>query len=62
MATWPSAWWSLKIERVKYGLESWGTWAQEKLRWQGLTATANYRPILSSERAHHINKPETVYR
>jgi hypothetical protein len=31
-----------------------------ELRWRGPAATVNYRPVLSSERALHNNKPTTV--
>jgi hypothetical protein len=50
----------LKSERVKYGRESNGTRTPEWLRWRGLAAIVNDRPVLSSERAPHINKPATV--
>jgi hypothetical protein len=51
---------SLKCETVKYGHESQGTRTQERLCWQGPVAIANDIPVLSSERAPHINKPATV--
>jgi hypothetical protein len=35
------------------------TRTQEWLRWRGLAAIVNGRPVLSSERAPHINKPAT---
>jgi hypothetical protein len=38
-------------------LSSRGTRTRECLRWQGPAATVNDRPILSSKRAPHINKP-----
>jgi hypothetical protein len=49
-----------RIGTIKYGLESSGTQTQAGLCWQGLAATVNYRPILSSERALQNNKPATV--
>jgi hypothetical protein len=51
---------SLKSETVKYGREYQGTWTRERLRWQGPAAIVNDRPVLSSDRAPHINKPTTV--
>jgi hypothetical protein len=51
---------SLKSETVKYGRESQGTRTQEKLRWQGPATIVKDRPVLSSERAPHINKTATV--
>jgi hypothetical protein len=51
---------SLDSETVKYGRESQGTRTRELLRWRGPVAIANDRPVLSSERAPHINKPATV--
>jgi hypothetical protein len=51
---------SLKSETVKYGRESQGTWAKERLRWQGPAAYIKDRPVLSSERAPHKNKTVTV--
>jgi hypothetical protein len=45
---------------LKYGLESRGTQTREGLRWRGSPAIVNYRPVLSSERALHNNKPTTV--
>jgi hypothetical protein len=49
----------VSYETVKYGREFCGTWIQQWLLWQGPEAIVwvNYRPILSSERAPHINKP-----
>jgi hypothetical protein len=52
---------SLKSETVKYGRESQGTRTREGLRWLGPAAIVNDRPILSSERAPHIDKPEIVW-
>jgi hypothetical protein len=46
----------------KYGRESQGTRTGEWLRWLGPEAIVNDRPVLSSERAPHINKPATVQR
>jgi hypothetical protein len=40
--------------------ESRGSRTEERLRWRGPAAVVNDRPILSSERAPHINKPATV--
>jgi hypothetical protein len=51
---------SLKSETVKYGRESQGTRTRERLRWQGSEAYTKDRPVLSSERAPHKNKPVTV--
>jgi hypothetical protein len=51
---------SLKSETVKYGRESQGTRAPERLRWQGPAAYTKDRPVLSSERAPHKNKTVTV--
>jgi hypothetical protein len=53
---------SLKSETVKYGREYQGTRTRGGLRWQGLAAYRKDRPILSSERAPHINKTVTVKR
>jgi hypothetical protein len=50
----------LRTGTIEYGLESCGTQAREGLRWGGPAATVNYRPVLSSERAPHINKPANV--
>jgi hypothetical protein len=50
----------LESHTVKYGRESQGTGTRELLRWRGPVAIANDRPVLSSERAPHINKPATV--
>jgi hypothetical protein len=49
--TWPSRSGVSKIGTIKYGLESRGTQPRQGLRWRGQAATANYRPVLSSERA-----------
>jgi hypothetical protein len=51
---------SFKSETVKYGREFQGTRTREKLRWQGPPAYTKDRPVLSSERAPHKNKPVTV--
>jgi hypothetical protein len=51
---------SLESETVKYGRESKRTWTWEWLRWRGPAAITNDRPVLSSERTPHINKPATV--
>jgi hypothetical protein len=53
-------WGSLGYEAVKYGHASPGTQTQEWLPRWGLAAIVNGRPVLSSERALHINKPATV--
>jgi hypothetical protein len=52
---------SLESETVKYGSESHGTRAREWLRWRGPTEILNERPVLSSERAPHINKPAAAW-
>jgi hypothetical protein len=52
---------SLESETVKYDRKSYGTWALEWLRWRGPVAIVNGRPVLSSERSPHINKPATVW-
>jgi hypothetical protein len=52
---------SLESETVKYGHESHGTWARKWLRLQGPAATVNDRPVHSSERAPHNNKPANVW-
>jgi hypothetical protein len=51
---------SLESETVKYGHESHGTRTRKLLHWRGPGAIANDRPVLSSERAPHINKPASV--
>jgi hypothetical protein len=51
---------SLESETVNYGHESNGSRTRRCLRWQGPGAIVNDRPVLSSERAPHINKPATV--
>jgi hypothetical protein len=51
---------SLKSETVKYGRESQGTRTEERLCWRGPTAYTKERPVLSSERASHINNTTTV--
>jgi hypothetical protein len=50
----------LSNERVRYDLNFCGTSTREGLRWQDPTALVqvNYTPILSSERATHIKKPQ----
>jgi hypothetical protein len=53
-------WRVLKIETINYAHESRGTRIWERLRWRCPAKTENYRPDFSSERAPHINKPETV--
>jgi hypothetical protein len=49
-----------KIEKINYAHESYGTQILERLHWRFPAKTENYRPDFSSERAPHINKPETV--
>jgi hypothetical protein len=51
---------SLKSESVKYGHVSNGTWTQERLRWRGPAAYTKDRPVLSSEKAPHINRAVIV--
>jgi hypothetical protein len=53
---------SLESETVKYGHKSHGTLTRKWLRWRGWAAIVNDRPILSSERPPHIDKPATVWR
>jgi hypothetical protein len=55
---WVRGWGSLKSERVKYGYESHETQTQEWLHWWGPATLVNDRPVFSSERAPHMNKPE----
>jgi hypothetical protein len=43
---------SLKSETVKYG-------TRERLRWQGPAAYTKERPVLSSERAPHMDRTVT---
>jgi hypothetical protein len=52
---------SFESETVKYGHEYHGTRTWEWLRCRGPAAIVNDRPILSSEREPHINKPATVW-
>jgi hypothetical protein len=51
---------SLKSETVKYCRKSQGTWAQERLHWQGKAAYTRDKPVLSSERAALRSKTVTV--
>jgi hypothetical protein len=51
---------SLKSETVKYGRESQGNRTRERLYWQGPAAYTKDSPVLSSERAPHKNKTETI--
>jgi hypothetical protein len=51
---------SLESETVNYGHESHGSRIRKCLHWHGSGAIVNDRPVLSSERAPHINKPATV--
>jgi hypothetical protein len=53
--------WSLESETVKCGRESLETRTREWLRWRGSAAIVNDRPVLSSERALHINKLAIVW-
>jgi hypothetical protein len=52
---------SLESETVKYGHESHGTRTRKWLLWRGPAAKVNDRPVLSSERAPHTNKPAAVW-
>jgi hypothetical protein len=52
---------SLESETVKYVHESHGTGTWGWLRWQEPAAIVNDRPVISSERAPHINKTATVW-
>jgi hypothetical protein len=52
---------SLESETVKYGPESHGTQTRERLRWRGSATIVNDKPVFSSERAPHTNKPATVW-
>jgi hypothetical protein len=52
---------SLESERVNYGHKSHGIRTWKWMRWRRQTALVNDRPVLSSERAPHINKPATVW-
>jgi hypothetical protein len=51
---------SLEYETVSYGHESHGSRTYNFLRWRGPEAIINDRPVLSSERAPHINETATV--
>jgi hypothetical protein len=51
---------SLESETVNYDHESEGSRIRKCLRWRGPGAVVNDRPVLSSEKAPHINKPATV--
>jgi hypothetical protein len=53
---------SLESGTVKYGHERHRTRTGERLRWRGPAAIVNDRPVLSSERAPHINKSATYVR
>jgi hypothetical protein len=46
---------SLESETVKYGRESHGTRTREWMRWRGLAAIVNDRPILSSGRMLYMD-------
>jgi hypothetical protein len=50
----------LESETVKYSYESHGIRTRERLRWRRLASIVNARPILSSEKEPHLNKPATV--
>jgi hypothetical protein len=52
---------SLESETVRYGYENHGTRTREWLRWRRPAAIGNRRPVLSSEKAPHVNKPATVW-
>jgi hypothetical protein len=56
----PPGWGTLESETVKHGHESRGTPTQEQLLWRGPAAIVNDRPVLSSDRAPHVNNPVTV--
>jgi hypothetical protein len=51
---------SLESETVKFGRESHGTRTRDGLRWRGPAVIVNDIPVLSSERALHINKTATI--
>jgi hypothetical protein len=51
---------SLESETVKYDQESHGTRTRKSLRWREPAEILNDRPLLSSQRAPHINKLATV--
>jgi hypothetical protein len=51
---------NLESETVNYGHEPHASLTRKCLHWQGPGATVNDRPVLSSERAPHINKPTIV--
>jgi hypothetical protein len=48
------------MEKIIYAHYSRGTQIRERLRWRCPAKTEKYGPDFSSERALHINKPETV--
>jgi hypothetical protein len=50
---------SLESETVKCGRESHGTPIREWVCWRGPAVIVIDRPVLSSERAPHINEPAT---
>jgi hypothetical protein len=50
----------LESETVKYGRDSHGTRTLEWLRWREPAAIVNDRPVLTSERALHINKRNSL--
>jgi hypothetical protein len=52
---------NLSLWTVKYGHESYGTRTRKWLSWRGPGEIVNDRPVLSSERAPHINKSATVW-
>jgi hypothetical protein len=52
---------SHESETVKYNHESHRTRTRKWLRWRGPAAIVNDRPVFTSERAVHINKPATVW-
>jgi hypothetical protein len=52
---------SLEFETAKYGCESHRTRIREWLHWRCPTAIVNDRPVFSSERAPHVNKPATLW-
>jgi hypothetical protein len=52
---------NLESEIVRYGRKSHGTRTQKLPCWRRPAASANDRPVLSSERAPYINNPATVW-
>jgi hypothetical protein len=48
-------------ETVKHDHESHGSWKWGWLLWWGPAAVVNYRPVISSGRAPHINTATTIW-